>query len=69
MNSSHLAQFKISPLIGTLDIETHGRREDATIATIGAAVGNILTGEVLASFYIRCITETQTRRSYNKDGS
>lgn len=64
---AHLEKYKLTPLVGVLDIETHGRREDAIIASVGLVVINVFTGEVMGTFYARCITETQHKRSWSRD--
>ncbi|MGL5398144.1 MAG: 3'-5' exonuclease [Shewanella sp.] len=63
----YLDKYKLTPLVGVLDIETHGRREDAIIASVGCVVINVFTGEVMGTFYARCITETQHKRSWSRD--
>lgn len=52
-------QFKIPRKVITLDIETEGTGHDAVIATIGAVITDIVTGQELSDFYIRCKTEEQ----------
>jgi len=64
---AHLGKYHLSPLVCTLDVETHGRREDAIIASVGCVVINVFTGDVMGTFYARCITETQHKRSWSRD--
>lgn len=64
---THLDKYKLSPLANVVDIETHGKREDAIIATIGCTTINMFTSEIIGQFYCRCKTEDQVRRTWNKD--
>lgn len=56
-----------SPIAVSLDIETSDRVSTSKILSIGATLGNILTGEVLGSFYMRIKLDGQESRSSSQD--
>ena len=58
---------KQNPLVVVIDIETLGTAIDSVIATIGAVIVNIFTGEIVSRFYIRCKTEYQANRTHSSD--
>lgn len=45
--------LKANPVVCVLDIETRSTEVNAIIPSIGAVVGNVLTGEILGRFYER----------------
>jgi len=51
-------------VITTVDVETLGKASNAKIATIGAAVADVFSGEILGKFYVRCDL-VQPERSIN----
>ena len=60
--SDNKKEIKVSPLVCTLDIETAALSNNCKIFTIGAVVGDILTGQIKDEFYIRVAPQGQETR-------
>lgn len=54
---------KVNSIVAVTDIETLGTRVNTKIASIAVVVGDILTGRILAEFYVVIDTEGQVDRS------
>ncbi len=61
MNLKHLEELGLSQEIAVLDIETLGKCANAVIASIGCAIKNIYTGDVVGTFYVRCDLKPQLK--------
>ena len=62
-----LEQFNLSPLVAVVDIETHGKHEDAMILTIGCVIVDVLEGTIVDEFYQRVTLESQLDRRSDCD--
>lgn len=56
-----------SPIVVSVDIETSDRISTSKILSIGATLGNIMTGDIIGTFYVRIKLEGQEHRTSSQD--